>query len=152
MKKTNISEKDHKEWAELNFILIHSSRKCEEKTTRFSNVIFHWICPFWNWEVNEVRNNEHRISNLKNKHSFKALHIHCSKYKPLDVITTYVFRKLFQMRFCLIEFLHHSWCMLDLQFAKNSFLGMKWPFLGQPDNHIGWATSMLFLSTSPIFR
>ena len=76
MKKTNISEKDHKEWAELDFILIHSSRKCEEKTTRFSNVIFHRICPLWNWEVNEVRNNEHRISNLKNNHSFEVLHIH----------------------------------------------------------------------------
>ena len=82
MKETNISEKDHKEWAELDFILIHSSRKCEEKTTRFSNVIFHRICPFWNWEVNEVRNNEHRISNLKNKHSFDVLHIHSFKYRP----------------------------------------------------------------------
>ena len=73
MKETNISEKDHKEWAELDFIMIHSSRKCEQKTTRFSNVIFHRICPFWNWEVNEVRNNEHRIRNLKNKLSFKVL-------------------------------------------------------------------------------
>ena len=26
--------------------------------------------------------------------------------------------------------------------TKNAFLPLKWPFVGQPDNHMGWATSL----------
>ena len=28
--------------------------------------------------------------------------------------------------------------------TKNAFLPLKWPFVGQPDNHIGWATSLAY--------
>ena len=28
--------------------------------------------------------------------------------------------------------------------AKNAFLAMKWPFIGQPNNHIGWVPAMPF--------
>ena len=30
--------------------------------------------------------------------------------------------------------------------AKNVFLALKLTFIGQSDNHIGWATSMLFVT------
>ena len=26
--------------------------------------------------------------------------------------------------------------------TRNAFLPLKWPFVGQPENHIGWATSL----------
>ena len=117
MKETNISEKDHKEWAELDFIMIHSSRKCEQKTTRFSNVIFHRICPFWDWEVNEVRNNQHRIRNLKNKQlSFKVLQfirIYSIKISFEKASCGYI--KLYVLRNIIHDY-------VDLQFAKNAFL------------------------------
>ena len=35
--------------------------------------------------------------------------------------------------------------------SKNTFLTLKWPFLGQPDNPKGWTTSMLFLTICHIF-
>ena len=36
--------------------------------------------------------------------------------------------------------------IFNFQKAKNAFLAMKWPFLGQPDNHIDSATTMPFAS------
>ena len=32
--------------------------------------------------------------------------------------------------------------------TKNAFLPLKWPFVGQPDNHIGWATSLAYTSST----
>ena len=35
--------------------------------------------------------------------------------------------------------------------TKNAFLPLKWPFVGQPDNHIGWATSLAYTWISPTY-
>ena len=35
--------------------------------------------------------------------------------------------------------------------TKNAFLPLKWPFIGQPDNHIGWATSLALRWISSIY-
>ena len=32
-----------------------------------------------------------------------------------------------------------------LKNTKNAFLPLKWPFVWQPDDHIGWATSLVYL-------
>ena len=32
-----------------------------------------------------------------------------------------------------------------------AFLALKWPFIEQPENHIGWDLSMSFTSINPIF-
>ena len=29
--------------------------------------------------------------------------------------------------------------------TKNAFLPLKWPFVGQSDNHVGWATSLTYM-------
>ena len=35
--------------------------------------------------------------------------------------------------------------------TKNAFLPLKWPFVGQPDNHIGWATSLAYTWVSSTY-
>ena len=36
--------------------------------------------------------------------------------------------------------------------TKNAFLPLKWPFVGQPDNHIGWAISLVYSWVSSTYQ
>ena len=35
--------------------------------------------------------------------------------------------------------------------TKNAFSPLKWPYVGQPDNHIGWATSLAYTWVSSTY-
>ena len=44
-------------------------------------------------------------------------------------------------------------CRTEAQFTakntKNAFLAVNWAYIGQPDDHIGWAKLMSFASIDP---
>ena len=47
-----------------------------------------------------------------------------------------------------------SWAIFAKFTAKNAFLvffTVNWAYIGQPDNHIGWAKSMPFTSINPTY-
>ena len=45
-----------------------------------------------------------------------------------------------EIMFNTVNIISGIWDTVIQPKAKNAFLALKWPYQGQPDNHIGWET------------
>ena len=79
----------------------------------------------------------------------KAYMIALPRYRPIQRALKYMEMKIRVLKIFAVFFYIHTCSHSDLQSC--AFLPLSWAYIGQPEDHIGWGTSVPFTSVHPTY-